>query len=42
MDYLLKRFIPRLRHAGLSEDDIRTLLIENPAQAFAFVPKGQC
>lgn len=39
MAYLMRRFVPRLRHAGLSEDDIRTLLIENPAQAFAFVPK---
>lgn len=36
LDYLLKRFIPRLKSAGASDLDIDRMLIENPKTAFAF------
>ena len=36
LDYLLKSFIPRLQQAGLSERDIRKILIDNPARALCF------
>lgn len=32
---LFDRFVPALRARGLSEGDIRTLLVDNPARAFA-------
>lgn len=34
-DYLLLKFIPLLRQAGVSDADIHTLLVENPKQIFA-------
>lgn len=34
-DYLLREFEPRLRKAGLSEEIIQLVLVENPARAFA-------
>ena len=33
--FLFDAFVPALRARGLSEADIRTLLVENPARAFA-------
>jgi predicted metal-dependent phosphotriesterase family hydrolase len=35
MDYLLTRFVPRLRRAGFSEDAIRALVVGNPARVLA-------
>jgi phosphotriesterase-related protein len=32
---LFDEFVPALRASGLSEDDVNTLLVENPARAFA-------
>lgn len=31
-EYLLKKFIPRLKKEGVSEEDIHTIFVENPAQ----------
>lgn len=36
LDYLLRVFVPRLHNAGLSERDIRQILITNPASALCF------
>jgi phosphotriesterase-related protein len=33
--FLFERFVPALRAKGLTEDAIRTLLVVNPARAFA-------
>ena len=33
--FLFDAFVPALRARGLREADIRTLLVENPARAFA-------
>lgn len=33
--HIFERFLPRLRELGVSEDDIRTMTIDNPARAFA-------
>jgi len=33
-DYLLRRFVPMLEAAGVSADDIRTMLIDNPRRIF--------
>ena len=33
--FLFDAFVPALRARGLGEADIRTLLVENPARAFA-------
>lgn len=35
LDYLLKRFVPRLKTAGASEENINRMLIDNPKRAFA-------
>ena len=32
--YILRHFVPRLRRLGVSEDDIRTILVDNPRHAF--------
>jgi phosphotriesterase-related protein len=32
--YILRHFVPRLRRLGVSEDDIRTILADNPRHAF--------
>lgn len=34
--YILERFVPLLREAGLSDEAVDDLLIRNPAQAFSF------
>ena len=33
--FLFDGFVPALRAAGLSHDDVETLLVRNPAEAFA-------
>jgi phosphotriesterase-related protein len=33
--FLFDGFVPALRAAGLSQDDVETLLVRNPAEAFA-------
>ena len=35
MDYMFTSFLPALRKAGFSEEEIRTITIENPKRAFA-------
>lgn len=35
LDYILNSFLPALRDAGISEEQIRTMTIENPRRAFA-------
>lgn len=37
--FILTRFIPLLRERGLTDGQIQTLLVDNPARALAFVPK---
>jgi len=34
--FLLMEFVPRLRAAGLSAEDVDTIFVRNPAGAFAF------
>ncbi|MGG1685729.1 phosphotriesterase family protein [Pseudalkalibacillus sp. NRS-1564] len=34
-DYVLNEFVPRLKEAGLSDENIRMMLIDNPAHAFS-------
>ena len=31
-EYILKKFIPRLKKEGVSEEDIHTIFVENPAR----------
>ena len=35
LDYLFTRFLPALRQAGFTEEEIRTITVENPMRAFA-------
>jgi phosphotriesterase-related protein len=35
-DYLLQRFVPLLRQNEVTEAEIRTMIIDNPARALAF------
>jgi len=35
--HILRRIVPRLRDRGLTEADVRTLIVDNPARALAFV-----
>lgn len=39
--FILTRFVPLLKEHGMSESQIHTLLVDNPARAFAFMPKAQ-
>ncbi|MCH2623405.1 MAG: hypothetical protein MKZ66_09185, partial [Acidimicrobiales bacterium] len=40
-DHLLTNVVPRLRQRGLSEAEVNTLIIDNPAQIFGFAsPDG--
>ena len=32
--HIFERFLPRLQELGVTEDDIRTMMVENPARAF--------
>jgi phosphotriesterase-related protein len=34
-DYLLRQFVPMLRVAGVSDDDIKTILVDNPRRVFS-------
>ena len=36
LDYLLKTFVPRLKRAGLSNQDVQRMLVDNPAAALNF------
>jgi phosphotriesterase-related protein len=36
LDYLLTKFIPRLKRAGFSEHGCQQILVKNPASALAF------
>ena len=33
--YLLREFLPRLREQGVTEDQITTILVENPRRLFS-------
>ena len=33
-DHLITNVVPRLRERGLSDEDVRTLIVGNPAQLF--------
>lgn len=35
LDYVLTRFVPRLRESGFDEDELRMLLVDNPRRFFA-------
>ena len=35
VDYMLRRFVPQLRDAGLGEDALQDLLVRNPARVFS-------
>jgi phosphotriesterase-related protein len=35
-DHLLANFVPLLRHAGVGDADVRTMLVENPRRILAF------
>jgi phosphotriesterase-related protein len=36
---ILMDFVPKLRHAGVKEDTVRKILVDNPRRFLAFVPK---
>ena len=35
-DYLLREFVPLLHAEGLTEADVRTILVENPRRVLTF------
>jgi phosphotriesterase-related protein len=37
--FLFDAFVPALRARGLGEDDVRRVLVDNPARAFAIRPR---
>jgi phosphotriesterase-related protein len=37
---VLMQFVPKLRYAGVPEETIRKILVDNPRRFLAFVPKG--
>lgn len=37
--YILERFVPRLKNEGFAEQQIHSLLVDNPARAFAMTAK---
>jgi 5-phospho-D-xylono-1,4-lactonase len=37
--FLLKEFVPRLRNGGLTQEDIETIFVRNPARCYAFQAK---
>jgi phosphotriesterase-related protein len=41
MTFIREHFLPRLRGAGLSREQIDDLTVHNPARAFAFAPRGR-
>ncbi len=38
--YLHERFLPRLREAGIDDEVIRTLTVDNPARILTLAPPG--
>jgi phosphotriesterase-related protein len=36
---ILTEFVPKLRYAGVKDDTIRKIIIDNPRRFLAFVPK---
>ena len=36
-DHLITNVVPRIKQRGLSEDNITTLIVDNPATAYSFV-----
>ena len=36
-DHLITNVVPRLRRRGLSDADVETLIVDNPARLFSFV-----
>ena len=36
---VLVQFVPKLRHAGVTEETIRKILVDNPRRFLTFVPK---
>jgi phosphotriesterase-related protein len=36
---ILLDFVPKLRHAGVKDDTIRKIVVDNPRRFLAFVPK---
>jgi predicted metal-dependent phosphotriesterase family hydrolase len=40
-DYLLLKFIPLLRELGATDEDVQSLLVENPQRALAFSTPGR-
>jgi phosphotriesterase-related protein len=37
---VLVQFVPKLRHAGVSDTIVRKIVVDNPRRFLAFVPKG--
>ena len=37
---VLMQFVPKLRYAGVPEEAIRKILVDNPRRFLAFVPRG--
>ena len=37
---VLMQFVPKLRYAGVPEDTIRKILVDNPRRFLAFVPNS--
>lgn len=38
--FLLREFVPRLKSAGLGDDAIRAIFVDNPARCYSFVPQS--
>ena len=36
-DHLISNVVPRLQSSGLSEQDVATLIVDNPARVYSFV-----
>ena len=36
---VLVQFVPKLRHAGVTEETLHKILVDNPRRFLAFVPK---
>ena len=40
IDMTVTNFVPRLRHAGVTDAMLRTLLVENPRRVLTFIPRA--
>lgn len=38
--FTITQFVPKLRQAGISDEAIRTVTVDNPRRFLAFVPKA--